>query len=320
MEKYYFLKSNNKNYKLLILRKNLIVLQTPILFLIFNRPDTTKAVFESIKSIKPLKLYIAADGARGNKLGEDLLVEETRAIIQSIDWDCEVKTLFRKENLGCKVAVSSAIDWFFENEEQGIILEDDCLPNTSFYGFCEELLNYYKTNERVFHISGNNFQDGMTRGDGSYYFSKYNHIWGWATWRRVWKTYDVNMKDLTKALDLKVFENTLSKSELSFWLNCFEEIKAGKKNTWDYQTMLNQWLHNGLTIIPNHNLVTNIGFGGGTNTSVEVKGLSNIETKTMDKIVHPSFIYSNKTADDYTYKTKYNPQLTYTIKQKLFGR
>jgi hypothetical protein len=200
------------------------VFKSPILFLIFNRPDTTKAVFESIKSIKPLKLYIAADGARGNKLGEDLLVEETRAIIQSVDWECEVKTLFRKENLGCKVAVSSAIDWFFENEEQGIILEDDCLPDASFYGFCENLLDYYKNDERVFHISGNNFQDGIIRGDGSYYFSKYNHSWGWATWRRVWKTYDVNMKGLTKALDLKVFENTLSKSELSFWLNCFEEI------------------------------------------------------------------------------------------------
>lgn len=296
------------------------MLNTPILFLIFNRPDTTKAVFESIKSIKPLKLYIAADGARGNKVGEDLLVEETRAIIQSVDWDCEVKTLFRKENLGCKVAVSSAIDWFFENEEQGIILEDDCLPDSSFYGFCENLLNDYKNDERVFHISGNNFQDGIIRGDGSYYFSKYNHIWGWATWRRVWKTYDVSMKDLTKALDLKVFENTLSKSELNFWLNCFEEIKVGKKNTWDYQTMFNQWLHNGLTILPNQNLVTNIGFGGGTNTSVEVKGLSNIETKKMEKIVHPSFIYCNKIADDYTYQTKYNPQLTNIIKQKLFGR
>jgi hypothetical protein len=295
-------------------------LNTPILFLIFNRPYTTKAVFESIKAIKPTKLYIAADGARSGKPGEDMLVAETRAVVQSIDWNCEVKTLFRTENLGCKIAVSSAIDWFFENEEQGIILEDDCLPNSSFFHFCENLLNFYKNDERIFHISGNNFQDGIIRGDGSYYFSKYNHIWGWASWRRVWKTYDVNMANLAKALDLKVFENTLSKSELSFWLNCFEEIKAGKKNTWDYQTMLNQWLHNGLTIIPNQNLVTNIGFGGGTNTSVEVKGLSNIESKAMGEIVHPLFIYSNKIADDYTFETKYNPQFLQTLKQRLLKR
>ena len=293
--------------------------QTPILFLIFNRPTTTKRVFESIRSIKPARLYIAADGARKDKAGEDLLCQETRNIVNKIDWNCEIKTLFRAENLGCKIAVSSAIDWFFENEEQGIILEDDCLPNSSFYTFCDELLNLYKNDYRVMHISGNNFQDGITRGDGSYYFSRYNHIWGWATWRRAWKTYDVNMKQLKHALSIQVFNNTLSKNELKFWLNWFKEIQEGKKNTWDYQTMLNQWLQNGLTIIPNQNLVTNIGFGGGTNTSIEVLGLSNIESKTMLNIVHPTFIYSNKIADDYTFFTKYNPNFTTNFINKIKG-
>ena len=169
------------------------------------------------------------------------------------------------------------------------------------------------------HISGNNFQDGITRGDGSYYFSRYNHIWGWATWRRAWKTYDVNMKQLKHALSIQVFNNTLSKNELKFWLNWFKEIQEGKKNTWDYQTMLNQWLQNGLTIIPNQNLVTNIGFGGGTNTSIEVLGLSNIESKTMLNIVHPTFIYSNKIADDYTFFTKYNPNFTTNFINKIKG-
>lgn len=291
--------------------------QTPILFLIFNRPDTTKRVFESIRSIKPAKLYIAADGARKDKVGEDLLCQETRNIIELIDWDCEIRTLFRADNLGCKIAVSSAIDWFFENEEQGIILEDDCLPNRSFYKFCDELLNYYKNDNRVMHISGNNFQDGTNRGDGSYYFSRYNHIWGWATWRRAWKTYDVNMNQLNNALNQQVFDNTLSNKELKFWLNCFKEIQEGKKNTWDYQTMLNQWFQNGLTIIPNQNLVTNIGFGGGTNTSIEVQGLSNIESKTMLNMVHPIFIYSNKIADDYTFNTKYSPNNVYLLKNSL---
>jgi hypothetical protein len=293
------------------------VFQTPILFLIFNRPDTTKRVFESFRIMKPTKLYIAADGARKDKIGEDLLCQETRNIVNQIDWDCEIKTLFRAENLGCKIAVSSAIDWFFENEEQGIILEDDCLPNSSFYKFCDELLNYYKNDNRVMHISGNNFQDGITRGDGSYYFSKYNHIWGWATWRRAWKTYDVNMKQLNNALNQKVFDNTLSNKELRFWLNYFKEIQEGKKNTWDYQTMLNQWFQNGLTIIPNQNLVTNIGFGGGTNTSIEVLGLANIESKTMLNMVHPTFIFSNKIADDYTFNTKYYPKNVYLLKNSL---
>jgi hypothetical protein len=285
------------------------VFQTPILFLIYNRPDTTKQVFESIRKMKPKKLYVAADGPKEIKTSEVDLCQQTRLIVSNIDWDCEVKTHYHKNNLGCKKAVCSAIDWFFENEEQGIILEDDCLPNDSFYSFCEELLNFYKYDERIFYISGNNFQDGILRGDGSYYFSRYNHIWGWATWRRVWKTYDVNLKELDNALKQQAFENTLSKKELKFWLACFNQILEGKKNTWDYQTMLNQWLHNGLTVIPNQNLVTNIGFGGGTNTLIQVEGLSNIKTKTLTKIVHPAFIFSNKIADDYTFKTKYNPNI-----------
>lgn len=291
-----------------------------ILFLVFNRPDTTKVVFEAIRKHKPAKLYIAADGPRKNKDGESVLCDTVRKIVSNVDWPCEVRTLFRAENLGCKMAVSSAIDWFFEHEEQGIILEDDCLPNESFYSFCDELLDYYKTDERIFHISGNNFQDGIVRGDGSYYFSKYNHIWGWATWRRVWNTYDVNMNQLDKAINLQALKSTLSASELKFWLHCFKEIQDGKKDTWDYQTLLNQWLHNGLTIVPNYNLVTNIGFGGGTNTYIEVEGLANLPTKAINKIVHPSFIYSNKIGDDYTFKTKYNPQLMRVLKQALFRR
>ena len=191
--------------------------QTPILFLIFNRPDTTKLVFESIKRIKPAKLYIAADGARKHKVGEDLLCKETRSIIDLIDWECEIKTLLRTENLGCKIAVSSAIDWFFENEEQGIILEDDCLPNESFFNFCEQLLNQFKENKEIMHISGNNFQDGITRGDGSFYFSKYNHIWGWATWKRAWKLYNVKLEiEDKKEIEIFIEKNFETKKILYF--------------------------------------------------------------------------------------------------------
>lgn len=293
--------------------------QTPILFLIFNRPDTTKLVFESIRSIKPANLYIAADGARKDKEGEHILCSETRSIIDSIDWECKIKTLFRNENLGCKIAVSSAIDWFFENEEQGIILEDDCLPSQSFYHYCETLLDFYKNSERIMHISGNNFQDGITRGNASYYFSKYNHIWGWATWKRAWKTYDVNMSALPKAIEENFFNQMLSKNEKKFWLSHFKDIQLGNKNTWDYQTFLNQWLHHGLTVIPNKNLVTNIGFGGGTNTAIEVKGLSNIASKEMNEIIHPNEISANKEADNYTFNTKYNPSLFRKIVAKILA-
>ena len=170
-------------------------LKTPILFLIFNRLDTTRRVFEEIRKQKPRQLFVASDGPRVNKDGEREIVEKTRKLVlDNIDWECEVKTLFRGENLGCKIAVSSAIDWFFENIEEGIILEDDCLPAQSFFGYCEELLEKFREDGRISVISGDNFQFGWRNTSDSYYFSKNCHIWGWATWRRAWERYDVEMK------------------------------------------------------------------------------------------------------------------------------
>jgi len=173
---------------------SLAPLYTPILFLIFNRPDTTQKVFNAIRKAKPKQFFIAADGSPPDREGEIEKCQKSRKIATSVDWDCEVKTLFRDKNLGCKIAISSAIDWFFENVEEGIILEDDCLPHQSFFWFCQELLEYYRNDTRIMHISGDNFQFGRKRGEGSYYFSKYSHVWGWATWRRAWKCFDINMK------------------------------------------------------------------------------------------------------------------------------
>jgi GT2 family glycosyltransferase len=166
-------------------------LETAILILLFNRPETTIRVFDKISQIKPQRLYIASDGPRKNFDGEKEKVKKVREIATRVDWPCEVKTLFRNENLGCKKGVSSAITWFFEQEEQGIILEDDCVPNLDFFTFCESLLDRYAEDERVSVITGNNFQNNKWRGDASYYFSKYNHCWGWASWRRSWKDYRV---------------------------------------------------------------------------------------------------------------------------------
>ncbi len=165
-------------------------LTIPVLFLIFNRPDTTQPVFNEIREAKPTKLFVAADGPRDNKKGEKEECEKTRKIIEQVDWDCELYKLYRDKNLGCKIAVSSAIDWFFENVEEGIILEDDCLPHPSFFRFCQELLEKYKGDERVFVISGDNFLFGRKRTNYSYYFSRYNHCWGWAGWIRTLSDYD----------------------------------------------------------------------------------------------------------------------------------
>ncbi len=294
--------------------------QTPILFLIFNRPDTTKLVFESIRSIKPAKLYIAADGARKHKVGEDLLCQESRSIIDLIDWECEIKTLFRPENLGCKIAVSSAIDWFFENEEQGIILEDDCLPNESFYNYCETLLNYYVSDERIMHISGNNFQDGMMRGNGSYYFSNYNHIWGWATWKRAWKAYNVDLSFLTETEAETLIEKQFdTKKERLFWNNIFKKVINKTIGTWDYQWTYAVWKNNGLSILPNKNMIANIGFNNnGTHTSgVDILGLSNMKTFSISNIKHPTEIEINKKADKYGLDHYFNPSKFFYLYKKI---
>ncbi len=296
------------------------MLQTPILFLIFNRPDTTKLVFDSIKKVKPTKLYIAADGPRTSKPHEDILCNETRSIINQIDWKCEVKTLFRSENLGCKLAVSSAIDWFFENEEQGIILEDDCLPHLSFYNYCETLLEYYKDDFRVGHIGGDNFQKGIKRGDGSYYFSQYNFIWGWATWRRSWKNYDVEMRDYPSFKSNHGLEKIFRrKIEHQFWYKGFDNMFNGLINSWDFQWAFANWKTNSISILPNVNLVSNIGFGdGATHTKNSGnKYIENLPTVPIERsLIHPKLVEVDIKADEFAFDLLYKTPSVFNLVSK----
>ena len=227
---------------------------TPVLFLVFNRLETTKQVFEAIRIVKPKYFYIAADGPRATKENEEQVCDEVRNfVLNNIDWDCEIKTLFRTENLGCGKAVSQAITWFFENVEEGIILEDDCLPNSSFFSFCQELLEMYRGNEKVCHISGTNYQMGNKRGDSDYYFSNYPHIWGWATWSKAWKKYDVNMKGY------ETIKNAHPLKKL-FPVHIMDGAFDKTIDTWDAQWLFTNILHEKISILPNKNLVTNIGF------------------------------------------------------------
>ena len=296
-------------------------LNTPVLFLIFNRPDTTKRVFESIREAKPPRLYIAADGARKDKIGERELCEQTREITNNVDWNCEVKTLFRDKNLGCKIAVSSAINWFFENEEEGIILEDDCLPNQSFFMFCQELLNYYRSDKRIMHIGGANFQGGIKRGIDSYYFSKYNHIWGWATWKSAWKNYDVSMQNYSPEKTTLLLQSIFDTSrEIHYWEKIFSDVFSGKINTWDYQWTFTIWNQNGVAVLPNKNLVSNIGFDtDATHTaSKDVMSVGNIPTHKIDIITHPQTIFVDKEADRYGLNSVFYPTfLKFAIKKIL---
>jgi hypothetical protein len=278
-------------------------LKTPVLFLVFNRPDTTKQVFEAIRKAKPPRLYIAADGPRNTKEGEAERVQEVRSIATNVDWECEVKTLFRDENLGCKYAVSGAITWFFEQEEQGIILEDDCLPSQSFFWFCEELLDRYKDDLRIWHISGNNFQNGIKRGQSSYYFSKFNHIWGWATWANRWSDYDVEIKSYDTFVSNNIINNLFElDQDKKYWSFIFEKVFKGEIDTWDYQWTYTVWINSGLSILPNENLVSNIGFGSNATHTKDIEsqhsGMPGLDLNFPLK--HPFFVVKDMAADKHT--------------------
>jgi hypothetical protein len=225
----------------------------PVLFLIFNRPDLTARVWEEITLLKPAYLYVAADGPRNE--AEKNICMQTRKITESIAWDCSVKRLYRDSNLGCKNAVSSAIMWFYSEVKKGIVLEDDCLPDESFFMFCREMLIHYENDHSIGHISGSNhLEKDYYSGNSSHFFSKYAHIWGWASWARVWKNY-------TPQISLEEF-GSLSFSSITekvYWWDKFFRVSKGEIDTWDYQYLYMLWNRNLKSIMPKQNMVLNIG-------------------------------------------------------------
>ena len=294
-------------------------MKTPVAFLIFNRPDTTKKVFEVIRQAQPAKLLVVADGARSDRPGEAEKCQATRAIIDRVDWECEVLTNYSDINLGCKVRVSSGLNWVFNNVEEAIILEDDCLPHPSFFLFCEKLLKYYREDERIMVISGDNFQFGRKRTTYSYYFSRYNHCWGWATWKRAWQHYDVEMKLWQQIRDNNWLESILERPRaIEYWQKVFQATYDENINSWAYRWTFACWIQNGLTILPNANLVSNIGFGvEGTHTTNNSNAVANLTTeKVCFPLQHPPFIIRDALADEFTQKTLFNTSVFERIVKK----
>jgi hypothetical protein len=299
-------------------------LTTPVVLLVFNRPQTTEQVFQEIRNAKPSKLLIIADGPRTERLGEAEKCAAVRAIVEQVDWDCQVFKNYSDTNLGCRKRVASGLDWVFNIVEEAIILEDDCLPHTTFFRFCQDLLEQYRTDERVMTISGNNFQYGRRRTVYSYYFSRYAHLWGWATWRRAWNCYDVDMKTWPKIRDGSwlfdilgcrrpefrdgqcQFDARGSIRTIQYWNSIFEHTHNGRIDTWDYQLVFASWLQNSLHILPNTNLVSNIGFGPeATHTKVATQ-CANLPVAAMEyPLNHPQFVIRDSWADDYSQATHF---------------
>ena len=282
-------------------------LHTPVLLIIFNRPNTTQKVFDRIRQVKPSRLYVAADGPRAHVPTDAARSEETRKIIEQVDWECEVKTLFQEKNLGCGIAPASAISWFFENEENGIILEDDCVPSKSFFWFCQEVLEKYKNDTRIMHIGGNNYLEGWRRdSDYSYYFSNNVNAWGWATWRRAWQLFDINIPNYPE-LKQKGYLNGifLNKFEKAYRLGLLEKTYTHieKGDVWDYQWQFTVNSNSGLCVVPEVNLVRNIGFGeDATHTfNSHEKKAQLVEQEIELPLRHPRFIIRDLESDRRTF-------------------
>lgn len=275
-------------------------LNTPVLFLIFNRPKSSFLVFEAIRKAKPKQLFIASDGYRNAKSGEKDTVENLRKdIVEKIDWACEVKTLFRDENMGCKKAVSSAINWFFDHVEQGIILEDDCIPDNSFFDFCEEMLIKYKEQNNVLSICGYN-PLGKYNTKNSYTFSRYFFSWGWATWKRAWKKVDI---------DFMQYQEIEKKGNLNQYFTSFFEKKIrtkkindclnGKSNSWAIPWNTTHQINHSLSVVPKNNLIKNIGFSEEFSTHTkenkwDMKFLDHAAQEMKKPIKHPEKIEVDK--------------------------
>ena len=287
------------------------MIKVPVLLIVFNRPDTTLKVFEQIKNAEPKKLYISCDAPRTGNTQDKQKIDQVLRIVSEVTWESEVHFNLRKENLGINDSMISALNWFFSQESMGIILEDDCLPSLDFFKFCEELLQKYEFDERVWTITGNNFQNGKKVGNASYYFSKYNHVWGWATWDRAWKNFDENITFWPNLKNSPHWKSLfLDRTERDSWEAIFDDVHSKNFNSWDYSWTASVWYQRGLTATPNVNLVSNIGFGpSATNTRSKKSKNSNIPTVRIVNLIHPSDVLPNLQADVYVFNKHFGGTL-----------
>jgi len=301
--------------------------RTAVILIVFRRPDLTRQVFERIRAAKPPTLFVVADGPRTTE--EQEICDQTRAVTEQVDWDCEVFRNYADENMGIRKRYSSGLDWAFENIDEAIILEDDTLPHSSFFDYCDELLERYRSDHRVWTISGDNFQRGQKRGDASYYFSRYNHNWGWATWKRAWKRYDHEMNGWPSFRDGRGLEEFLDDPlEVKYWTGIFDRLYAGKKpDSYSYVWTMSCWTHGGLSILPNVNLIENTGFGeDSTHTKGNGCWISSRPAEAICfPLVHPDGVECDSEADRYTFEHVYSGNRlrkelcwTYRLRRRLW--
>jgi hypothetical protein len=282
-------------------------MQTPVAFIIFNRPAETARVFAAIRAARPRRLLVVADGPRQSRAGEAELCAAARAVIDGVDWPCDVQANFADTNLGCKNRVSSGLDWVFGECEEAVIIEDDCLPHPTFFRFCEELLAHYRDDNRVAMISGSNFLRDTRQMPPSYYFSLYGHIWGWASWRNRWQNYDVEMRRWRELRRTDWLENLLQdKWAVRDWRGEFDAVTDGRLNTWDHQWRFAWWVAGQYAVAPSANLISNLGFGAAathTGDMAFAATMANLPTQPMEfPLRHPDKFALDREAERYTFR------------------
>lgn len=297
-------------------------MKTPILFLIFNRPDQTKRVFEEIRKARPTHLFIAADGPRLDRPDDIDKCKRSREVATNVDWPCEIKTLFQEKNLGCRNAPPTAISWFFDNVEAGIILEDDCLPDPSFFPFCAELLERYAKDERVMQISGDCFQDNNSKFSraNSYFFSTIPYLWGWASWRRAWQQYDPTMVGWPEVRSQETLRKVLTDPAVySHWEYFLDSYYDRLKDSWDGPWVYACMMHNGLSINPTVNLIENIGFGSeATHTKDAESNLSKMSVSSLHfPLTHPKTMAPDTIADAFAFRHHFG--INASLRQRILG-
>lgn len=273
---------------------------SPVLYIAFNRPDLTAITFEQLRRQRPSVLYVAADAARPSRSGESDACQQVRDMVQQVDWPCESHYLFAENNMGCGRRISSAVTHVLQSHETVIVLEDDCVVEPSFFGYCEQLLEYYRDDTRIGTISGDNFQQGARRSDASYYFSKYPHCWGWATWRRAWKHFSLELTNWPALRSQNTLHHFCDEGrELDYWNWTFDQVHAKKVDSWALPWTLCCWLQNFLHVLPEVNLVSNIGFDAqGTHTTRKAS-FAELPTFPIGDLVHPRDMYRHREADQF---------------------
>jgi hypothetical protein len=278
----------------------------PIALIVFNRPKVTRRSFEAIRRLRPERLFVIADGPRPDTPSDEARCAEVRDIVSDVDWPCDVHTDYAEVNMGLKARVSSGISKALSEADRLVILEDDCIPHADFFPFCNALLDRYADDERVLGITGSNFQDGRVRGDGSYYFSRFNPLWGWATWRRAWEPFDVDMGFWEAWVDSpEWYEAFPDPAERSYWRGEFSSARRGDVDSWGYPWMAHNLFVGGLTATPNVNLISNVGFGDESTHTTQSMRAAFLPTGPLGGLSHPSRVASDPEADRYMYDHRY---------------